>query len=124
MHTQKKVLTTRYATKTSDCKACPHRQACCKKKSSRLISALPQDKLFNRIKEKLQTKEGKAIYGHRKQTVERSFGDIKYNKKFRNFLLRGLEKVKIEFDLTCIAHNLVMINNLLRKRRLNLAIRC
>ncbi|MBT4539473.1 IS1182 family transposase [Candidatus Woesearchaeota archaeon] len=124
IHSQKKVPMTIYAAKSSDCQACPKRQACFKSGNRREIHALPQDKLFNRIKEKLRTKEGKEIYAIRKQTVERSFGDIKYNKKFTNFLLRGLEKVKIEFDLACLAHNLVMINNLLKKRRVNLATSC
>lgn len=69
------------------------------------------------MKKKLQTEEGKVIYKIRQQTVEPAFGDIKHNKKFTRFLLRGLEKVKIEFDLSCIARNLVMINNMLIKRR-------
>ena len=116
IHFQKQVPSIRYAAELSDCQACPHQQACCKNLKKRSIDTLPQDALFHRIKKKLKTDEGKAIYGLRKQTVERSFGDIKENKKFRGFLLRGLEKVKIEFNLTCLAHNLVMINNLLNKR--------
>jgi hypothetical protein len=38
--------------------------------------------------------------------VESIFGQIKHNKGFRLFLLRGLEKVEIEFGLIAIAHNL------------------
>lgn len=106
-----------YKGEINDCQACPVSQACCKNAKRRAIHALPQDKLFNRIKEKMQTEEGKEVYALRKQTVERSFGDMKHNKGFRNFLLRGIEKVKIEFDLSCIAHNLVMIHNLLQKKR-------
>lgn len=109
---------TTYRTKLRDCIECPFKPQCCKKAITKPITALPQDKLFNRIKVKLKTPEGKATYKLRKQTVERSFGDIKHNKGFRNFLLRGKEKVKIEFNLACIAHNLVMINNLMKKRSL------
>ena len=115
---------TTYRAKMQDCQACPHRQACCKKQKSRKIQALPEDKMFQRIKKKLKTEEGKEIYAVRKKTVERSFGDIKHNKKFSNFLLRGLEKVKIEFNLVSIAHNLVMMNNIMNKRKVNLAENC
>jgi len=82
----------------------------------RVIHALPEHALLNRIRKKLQSEEGKATYSLRKQTVETAIGDIKENKKFRGFLLRGLQKVKIEFNLTCIARNLVMINNMLVKK--------
>ncbi|MFQ5788669.1 MAG: IS1182 family transposase, partial [Thermodesulfobacteriota bacterium] len=101
-----------------NCSTCPYQKECCKNYKSRSIGATPFDKLLNRIKVKLKTPEGRATYNLRKQTVERSFGDMKYHKKFTNFLLRGKEKAKIEWNLSCIAHNLVMINNLMKKRNL------
>ena len=73
------------------------------------------------MKEKLQTTEGKATYALRQQTVETAIGDIKHNKKFREFLLRGIDKVKTEFNLICTARNLVIVNNLLKR---NLAVPC
>lgn len=108
----------RYITRylCGDCKLCPHRNECCTREA-RDLQAIPQDKLLNRIKLKLQSEEGKELYKLRQQTIERAFGDIKHNKKFRSFLLRGMEKVKIEFNLACLAHNLVIINNLLNKKR-------
>lgn len=81
----------------------------------RVIHALPEEKVLNRIKEKLKTKSGKKTYGIRKQTVERSFADIKHHRGLRSFSLRGLEKVRTEFNLTCTASNLVRINNLINK---------
>ncbi len=105
--------------KCHDCQTCPHQKACCKKVNYRTITALPHEKIVNRIKEKMQTEEGKEVYKLRMQTVEPAFGDLKHNKKFRDFLLRGIEKVKIEFSLACIAHNLVRINNLLRTKGIN-----
>jgi len=62
-----------------------------------------------RMKDKMSTEEGKKIYSLRKITVEPVYGNIKENFGFRGFLLRGLEKVKIEFNLVCIAHNLQKI---------------
>ena len=62
-----------------------------------------------RMKEKMSTYESKKIYGFRKITVEPVYGNLKENLGFRGFLLRGVEKVKIEFNLACIAHNLQKI---------------
>ena len=101
--------------KASDCSTCPQQAACCKSAKHRVIHAIPQDKLLNRIKEKLKTPAGKAVYALRQQTVEPAIGDIKHNKKFREFLLRGIEKVKTEFNLVCTARNLVIINKLLKR---------
>jgi len=99
-----------------DCPNCPHQKMCCNNDKYRRISAPPHHKLVNRISEKMKTQEGKETYKLRKQTVEPAIGDIKQNKKFNGFLVRGLEKVKIEFNLVCTARNLVMINNMLNRR--------
>ena len=58
------------------------------------------------MKKKLSSVKGRAIYERRKVTVEPVFGNIKYNLGFWQFVLRGLKKVKAEFLLMCIAHNL------------------
>ncbi len=38
--------------------------------------------------------------------VETPFGNIKHNMRHRRFILRGLDKVYVEFGLLAIAHNL------------------
>jgi hypothetical protein len=48
-------------------------------------------------------------YRLRKQTVEPVFGQIKQARGFRQFLLRGLEKVKEEWVLVCTVHNLQLL---------------
>lgn len=58
------------------------------------------------MKHRLKTKAGKELYAKRKSTVEPVFGIIKNVMKFRSFLLRGLEKVRREFNLVAIAYNL------------------
>lgn len=65
-----------------------------------------------RMKEKMEKPESKKVYDLRRITVEPVYGNIKQNLGFREFLLRGLEKVKTEFNLVCIAHNLQKIYNL------------
>ena len=58
------------------------------------------------MKHRLKTKEGQAFYAKRKSTVEPVFGIIKEVMGFRRFLLRGLEAVKGEWRLVCLAFNL------------------
>lgn len=55
---------------------------------------------------RLKTAEGKAKYKLRQQTVEPVFGIIKSVLGFRQFLLRGVEKVGLEWELVCLAYNL------------------
>ena len=58
------------------------------------------------MKWRLNTPEGKAFYGRRKATVEPVFGIIKRAMGFRQFMLRGLDKVAGEWDLVKCAYNL------------------
>ncbi len=62
-----------------------------------------------RMKWKMEKLESKKEYNLRKITVEPVYGNLKENLGFRGFLLRGLDKVKTEFNLVCIAHNLQKI---------------
>ena len=55
----------------------------------------------DRMRRKLQTKRGRQRYALRMQTVEPVFGQIKQGRGFRQFLLRGLEKVNGEWSLIC-----------------------
>ena len=54
---------------------------------------------------RLKTKEGKEKYKLRKQTVEPVFGIIKEILGFKHFHLRGLQKVRLEWDLVTTAYN-------------------
>ena len=62
-------------------------------------------------------------YVLRMQTVEPVFGQIKQGRGFRQFLLRGLEKVNGEWSLICTGHNLLKLFrfgvNLHRKARVD-----
>jgi hypothetical protein len=65
--------------------------------------------LVERMKRKLQTKDGQAIYARRKTIVEPVFGQIKQAQGFRQFLLRGVEKVRSEWALVCATHNVLKL---------------
>jgi len=58
---------------------------------------------------KVRTPEGKALYARRKVIVEPVFGQIKEGRGFRRFLLRGLKKIRGEWLLVCLTHNLLKI---------------
>ena len=62
-----------------------------------------------RMKRKLMTKAGRAIYALRKTIVEPVFGQIKQAQGFRQFLLRGVEKVRSEWALVCASHNVLKL---------------
>jgi transposase len=61
----------------------------------------------DRMRRKLRTKAGKAVYAARKAIVEPVFGQIKQARGFRQFLLRGLDKVRGEWSLVCLTHNIL-----------------
>ena len=63
----------------------------------------------DRMRRKLQTKRGRKRYALRMETVEPVFGQIKEGRGFRQFLLRGLEKVNGEWSLICTGHNLLKL---------------
>ena len=78
-----------------------HREPCPK-------GPLPQGATrVDRMRRKLKTKAGKAVYAARKAIVEPVFGQIKQARGFRQFLLRGIEKVRGEWSLVCLTHNIL-----------------
>jgi hypothetical protein len=61
----------------------------------------------DRMRRKLKTKPGRSVYAARKTIVEPVFGQIKQARGFRQFLLRGIEKVRGEWSLVCLTHNIL-----------------
>ncbi len=69
-----------------------------------------QDKpRINAMREKLQRAGRRSRYRLRKQVVEPVFGQIKHGRGFRQFLMRGIDKVSGEWSLICTAHNLLKL---------------
>jgi transposase len=66
----------------------------------------------DRMARKLQTKAGAAAYAARKGIVEPVIGQIKHARGFRQFLLRGFEKVRGEWSLVCTTHNILKLYRL------------
>jgi len=70
-----------------------------------------------RMRRTLRTKRGRAHYARRKVIVEPVFGQIKQGRGFRQFLLRGMRKVRGEWALICTTHNVLKLWTALRRRR-------
>jgi hypothetical protein len=66
----------------------------------------------DRMRRKLQTKAGAAVYSIRKTVVEPVFGQIKQARGFRQFLLRGFEKTQGEWAMVCLTHNILKLHRL------------
>ena len=65
------------------------------------------------MERKLATQVGAAVYATRKFIVEPVFGQIKQARGFRQFLLRGLEKVRGEWALICMTHNILKFHKII-----------
>ena len=96
-----------------DCEHCDDKDKCRKKSKNkskkvgnRTINVYPQDEEIKRMRVKLDSEDGKKIYQVRMSTVEPLHGDMQKNRGFIQFVLRGLEKVNIEYNLMAIAHNI------------------
>lgn len=93
--------------KTDACFNCPFKEQCISpSRKRRVIKREVRQYLRDQMKQKLDTPEGKQIYQQRFHPVEAIFGQLKYNLGYQQFLLRGIQKVKAEFTLMCIAHNM------------------
>jgi transposase len=68
--------------------------------------------VIDRMSRKLHAKTGAAVYAARKGIVEPVIGQIKQARGFRQFLLRGFEKVQGEWSLVCTTHNMLKLYRL------------
>jgi hypothetical protein len=73
------------------------------------LGKAPPRSVIQRMREKLATDTGRAIYKLRKSIVEPVFGQIKQARGFRQFSFRGLENVASEWDLVALTHNLLKL---------------
>lgn len=90
-----------------NCNGCSMQAGCKKKEGNKTIEKnYLLSKHKQEVKENLQSERGIKLRKQRNYDVEAVFGHIKENRKFRKFMLRGIEKVNIEMGLLCLAHNI------------------
>jgi transposase len=93
-----------------DCLDCLLKAQCTKAKGNRKVHFGLQLKAWRQQAcQNLTSEEGKKLRSRRGVEVESVFGRLKEDWGFRRFLLRGLEKVKTEFGLLCIAQNMAKL---------------
>jgi transposase len=97
--------------KTRECEGCQYLAQCNKtkggKNQNRKILRDDREDYADKMYEKVSSEEGKKQMKTRSSSVEPVFGNIKANLGFRRFTRRGLASVQCEFNLVCIAHNLL-----------------
>jgi len=94
--------------KGSECPHCSLKEKCTTAEY-RSISRDPREYLTERMRSRLKTEKGQKMKKERSTKVESVFGNMKHNKKFTQFLLRGKEFAAIEFVLMCTALNIEKI---------------
>lgn len=90
-----------------NCSSCPLKPECTRAKGNRRIYVSFRLRRFReQARNNLLSEQGKLLRIQRNVDIESVFGQIKHNMHFRRFHLKGLEKVKSEWGLVCIAHNM------------------
>jgi transposase len=94
--------------RSMSCEGCPLKPSCTKAEGNREVRvSLKYMRLRKQAREKLRSEEGYALSVRRMIEPESVFGQIKNNRGFRRFLLRGLPKVSLEVGWLSLAHNLL-----------------
>jgi len=93
-----------------DCNDCLRKECCHNRQGNRIIEVNTKLNHYKSIiRERLTSERGRKYRSQRPVDVEAVFGIIKWNKNYRKFLLRGIEKVEIEVGLLALSHNLSKI---------------
>ena len=87
-----------YRGERATCGACPLKDPCLSPRNkAKQLTRGTDDAIRDAMKAKVRTPEGDAIYRHRKGIVEPVLGILKETLGFRQFSVRGLEKVRGEW---------------------------
>jgi transposase len=90
------------------CRQCSVREQCTAGEA-RTVSRDGREPLLEAMRQKLRSEEGKRSYAKRGYTVEPVFGEIKWDGRKLSMDLRGSVKVRGEFSLLCLVHNVKKI---------------
>ena len=100
------------------CQACPLRAACTPNPvAGRSVSRVEGEEVIEALRERMKTAEAKALYKRRRSTVERAYADLKVHRRLDRFSGRGLARVRAEFRLHCLVHNLLVVARHARAQR-------
>lgn len=100
-------MTDRRNYECDQCRQCPLKAECIKAKGNCKIRISFRLLEYRRqARANLTSEQGQRLRAARSTEAETVFGIVKHNMGFRRFHLRGLEKVKTEWGLVCIAHDM------------------
>lgn len=101
---------------TPDCTDCKSKHLCTKNKKGRIIYRWKDEKIIDDMQQAI--KQNKNKYKKRQAIVEHPFGTIKRPMNQGYMLMKGLKKVNIEMNLTCLAYNIKRVINILGVKNL------
>ena len=107
----------RYGVKAATCQACPLRPQCTTShKVGRSLRRSEHDELILAHQAWMETASAKAVYRLRKQTIALVFADLKEHRGLRRFSGHGLVRVRTEWALEVLVHNLLVLHRCLRQK--------
>ena len=96
-----------------DCVPCAQRDKCLLKPDKTQVRQVTffhgkadGESYTDKMKKRIDSPEGRLLYGRRFATVEPVFGNLRYNKGLDRFTLRGKKKVDVQWKLFCLVHNI------------------
>ena len=99
-----------YEYRCLNCESCPLATRCLSKKArNRTISRDEFEQYREQLRERMNDDTAKEVYRRRAPVAEGTFAHIKHNMGIRQFLHRGIEKVRTEWLWTCAAFNVSKI---------------
>ncbi|GIQ68567.1 IS1182 family transposase [Xylanibacillus composti] len=105
--------------RSQSCLDCPLKSSCTKAAGNReLRISMKYLRYKKQMRDKLSSEEGYALAVRRMIEPESVFGQMKNNRGFRRFLLRGLTKVSLEVGWLSLAHNLMKKAKIDQKRQM------
>jgi transposase len=112
------VVEWQYRGEAKTCQACPLRQQCTtSQKGGRSVLRNEHEELIQAHRVWMETVEARAVYRLRGQTIEIVFADVKEHRGLRRFSGHGLVRVRTEFALEVLLHNLLVLHRFLRQRQ-------
>jgi transposase len=105
-----------YQADPADCKECPMKDRCVHGRSgARTVRRQPHEDLIDKMRDRIKTSEGKALYRQRGCTVERRFADMKSFRGAQRISGQTPKRAEAQIGLTILVHNLVTLDKC-RKR--------
>ncbi|MUG86928.1 hypothetical protein GNP92_11305 [Paenibacillus timonensis] len=105
--------------RNESCEGCQFKEKCTEsERNCEVKVSLEYLRFKKKVREKLRSEEGRKLSVQRMAEVESVFGQMKSNRGFRRFLLRGLPKVSLEVGWLSLAHNLLKVLSIEQKGKI------